>query len=1476
MARVLGVMVLAAGLVPTAWGQAFRGGRTPDGTANPFSAVLHPSEEATTLMSRANQGLEREDWKLVIDSLQRIIELPGEHVLTADGKVYESARRHAHRRIAQLPPEGLAAYRLMYDGEAAALLAQAVERHDADALRGIVDRYLITRSGDDAAMTLAEWLMDEGQFAAAAAVIQLIQALYPDSDLPAGVISARLAVCYAGLGRSQRAEALLKDVPALPAGLDPEQWKQRLADVAAFLKNPIKDKEVGDPSSWALAYGRPTRDGLMPLVEPSFADHVPWVVPLNVCSRDELAALEDDARQKGLLPGATMVVDDRLLVVKAGPVLQALDVDTFEVVWRRGPGSTTGESAIVDEPSSPFGFQADPSERIDNSPAARRLLRDSVGSGVALAYGLVLTVEWAGDPPQNDRPYQRGYPGPQTTYPNRIVAYALKDGKPVWETSSRPGENRLGAVEFLSVPVPVNGLLFAPCRVNTDLYGVLIDPATGRMIRHMYLCGTGGGAFDSLYALQPCVADGVVYIPTGRGVVIALESASGSIRWVVRYEGAPSYLIEDRWLPTPAIAVADSVLVAPQDADYLLCIDRATGEIRWRAERDKCLYVLGANDRHAWLGGPELVQLDVETGKRVWARPAGEPSGRGAICGDRVYLPTTRGLRAFKAAGGEPIALPQPPAGPLILGNLLACNTTLYSTDLSATREFPDLVRGYEEAVARHRADRRDPANAIRLARLELLRRAPARALDALADLPADLEQTHRRRFEQAAHMKVVSMLELSASDEVSSEQARRLLEQARAISVSPQDAIDSALALGDYLRREERPLEACSQYLSLILSREGDAMISDGEDFQQRARGVAVRRLADVVKTLEPEPKARFEETLRNALVLAEAKRDVAAAGWLAESGALGAVSCEAEVMLGRWAVQDLRFEQAEACFNRAIRRSSSAALTAEAVARLAALYVQPDELHLPVWASGLVDRLEREFGAVELPADVLDVDYVVSAATRPAQTRTLPGARIASMLRERVNPAMLARHQAELAPATVRGLDPPRIIVRARGTRPLLVRETGIEPLADRLLTLVDGTRVDARTLADDSVLWPADLRLLDEMAVESRAPDQVGGSSPAPATAARGLVDGQILIVHSAYGIHAVGLLTGRRLWSRKFEPPVSMAPERGGTDTCLWVQDGYVLSINRFGELEVAQASAGDRVLWRRRQSGRRWTAVRARGQYIVAVDGRREQADVFRLADGRFLGTATFEQPGGQAAVNLSLFDDVICGPVSAHQVAAFELETPGVERWRVATESELFQAFKPTGELLAVADRAGRVQLIDPRTGKPAMNAVRVEACGEGIRDGSVSDGVFYVCGYRKRGSDDNNPDRLGLAAIRVSDRKVLWQRDDLGPGTWLNQEVLECSANAIPLVTRVGSGGNQQLRTINSSEGAVLEVTLLDKAGGKPLGEPMEVPLPAEAAAMRILNVRTTAKDLRVVAGLAMLRFPFTPAARPPAGDDK
>jgi outer membrane protein assembly factor BamB/tetratricopeptide (TPR) repeat protein len=1464
-----------------------------------WGAVLHPSEEATTLLERAREGESRQDWKLVVDSLQRIIELPGDHVLATHATKYESARLHAQRQLGKLPPDGLRAYRLIYDGEAQSIFKQALDRHDEAALRGLVDRSLLTSVGDDAAVTLADWLIDQGRFVEAGALLRLVQSAYPDSDLPAWVVPLRLAVCLAGMNRSDEARALLDELAAQPAGNAPGV-APRIEQVRQYMRGVTTTQPEETQAGWPMAYGRSARDGRMAVVEPTFISHLPWNVPLPVPTpRTGVGAVQDYAAENGLMPAADLATDGRVLVVKSGTNLLGLDVATFDPIW--ATRSDQEDTSLVELESTMVvgqgwtAGQGTRQDRLADDSLIRCLYYDAVGNQVCLAADLATTVEWPGDPPntlamRRDRGLrQRGIPvaGSGQTQPNFVVAYSLADGHRVWTSDTASGSHALGPVEFLAAPMAVEGLLLVPCRVNDDLYAVLLDPATGRIARHIYLCGTGGAPFDSLYACTPCAADGTVFIPTGRGVVAAVDVANWSIRWVIRYDHAAEPANQMTWWPSPAIAVSNVVLVAPPDADSLFCIDRSSGDIRWQAPREKAQYVIAATDRMVWTAGKQVRAIDLQSGKPAWSRECGLPAGRAAKSGDRVYVPTYDGLFVLDAHSGNEIE--SQPVATVPPGNLLAYDGSLYVASPFEIRKYPDMKRGYDQARLACRANPGDPSLAMRLAWLEYLNNRPAEALAALSGVPDTLRQRDAQRYARLSHLRVLAMLEQAATPGMASDQAIRLLAEARQAAPNPQDAITARLALGDYLNRSQdasMKLQAALEYAALALEATGDEVMSEDGDtgsYQRRAVLLASRRLEDATRTLPAEQIERLTAFLNKRLGEAIAGRDIPQLRRMSNCSALTRLSMQADMALAIWAARDLAYEQAEACLQRVLSRAQSPDLLAEAAARLAVIYLQPAELHLPVTATGLLRRLEGEFAAVQLSADILEPEW--AAPTLPGSTvaRTIPAVEVARLLRKRIDNNMLARHEAALGRIMVGSPGKPPRTADYPKSRPIVLRGPRSETLTDRMLLLAEDRTVEARRIDNGEVLWPAELRLLGEMIVESQTVNESirvvnRGSYAQPA---RGVASGQTLVLNTRFGVHAVGLLTGRRLWSRRFDPPGGAEQEATASDAWVWSAEGYVASVDNFGWLEVARCESGADVLWRRRMVQRPWQTVRIFGNYLVAGDARLERIDVFSLNDGTYLGQCQFVQPQGEAAVNIAVAGDTVCGPVSDREVVAFELKTPGVERWRLTAKTDLAQIFKPSADLVAVADRGGRLQVIDPATGSAKLNA-EVPACGQGVIDGRLGDDILYVYGLARR--QENNrpmpiPQEWAVAAVRMSDGQVVWSKQDLGAQLPLTGDVLEASSNAIPLlVFRPAAGQN---RVIVGDDGAVVppsagrgkvELILLDKATGKALGEKVVLESEPGDSSSMLLDLQVWPDEVAAFVGTQYVRFRLSgPASSKP-----
>ncbi len=1458
-----------------------------------FGAVLQPSEEATTLLDRARDGQQRQDWKLVVDSLQRIIELPGDHVLSTNEVKYESARLHAQRQLAKLPAEGLKAYRLIFDGEAQSIFQRCQGAHDESGLRRLIDRSLLTSVGDDAAVTLADWLIDQGRFVEAAACLRLVAGTYPDSDLPGWLVPLRLAVCLAGMNRLPEALAGLDQFAADPAshGTDAAQRLEQVRRYIAGLKQAAPEYTQ---AGWPMAFGRSSRDGSMPWVEPTFINHLPWNVSLPVPTpRTGISSIVDQAAENQLIPTADLVTDGRVLVVKSGLNLIGLDLATFDPLW--STKSDTDEASLVelDSPAATPPWAAVPSReqnQLRNDPLVHRLFFDSVGSQVCLAADLALTVEWAGDPPNTlgirvDRGIRpRGVPlaGSGQTQPNFVVAYSLVDGHRMWTSDTASGPHALGPVEFLAAPIVVEALLLVPCRVNDDLYVVLLDPRTGRIARHIYLCGTGGAPFDSLYACTPCAADGIVFVPTGRGVLVAVDVASWSIRWAVRYDRLGAPVNRMTWMPSPAIAVSDVVIVAPPDAEWLLCFDRATGELRWQVPREESLFLIAASDRLIWTAGPKVRAIEIEGGKPAWSRECGAPAGRAIRSGDRLYVPTYTGLFVLNAATGQEVEAQQ--VATVLPGNLLAYDGSMYVASAFEVRKYPDMKRGYQQALAAHQGDPTDASLAMRLAWLEYLNNEPEKALSTLAAVPDSSGRADAGRYARLQHLKVLAMLDEAAAPDTPAPKALELLRGAQKAAPDSRDGITARLALGEYLSRSPAPeakLNACLEYAALAMDPTGDEMMSveaDGGTYERRAALVAGRRLEDLTRTLPAESIEALVAGLQKNLAEAITARDIPRLRRMSNSTALLRLSLQADMALAIWAARDLAYEQSEGYLQRILTRAQSPDLLAEAAARLAVIYLQPAELHLPVSASTLLHRMEDEFASIALPRDILETEWSAPVAPGSAGGKTMLAADVARALRKRIDNRMLAAHEAALGPIAL-GLPGQAAKVAAKPkSRPLVLRGPRPETLADRSLSLIDDRTVEARRIEDGEILWPAELRLLGEMMVESQTLQESSRLGTIGRTIyaqpARGVCSGQTLILNTRFGIHAVGLLTGRRLWSRRFDPPTRNEQEAAGSDAWLWAADGYVVNVDRFGWLEVARCESGTDLLWRRRMLQRPWQTVRAFGEYLLAGDARLEQIDVFRLADGTYLGQCAFKQPEGDALVNIAVAGGAVWGPISDREVAAFDLNTPGLERWRVQAKSDLSQIFKPAADLVAIADRAGRLQVLDPLSGNVKLN-VEVLACAQGVMDGRIDSGVLYVYGLQRRQEANRlaaEPPEWAMGAVRMSDGVVIWGREFLGAQLPVTGDALEASSNVIPLIvnrSRSSDGHPDQgvgpIAAPSTGMRGSVELLLLNKTTGQTLGDRVELKLDSIDGPNLLLDLQVWPDAVTAFVGATQVRFPLT-----------
>lgn len=167
--------------------------------------------------------------------------------------------------------------------------------------------------------------------------------------------------------------------------------------------------------------------------------------------------------------------------------------------------------------------------------------------------------------------------------------------------------------------------------------------------------------FDAAARLvgAPATAEGVAYVVTDRGVVVALDVASARARWRVSL-GEP--------VARP-VAVVGGVAYVASTTPTLHAFDAGTGERKWSVEGLSA--VASASDRRVFAVSPDgsIGVLDIETGRPVASLPGG--GAQRAIFNpetDRMYLISATGYCQCLREEGRPLPYrhggePTPPPG---------------------------------------------------------------------------------------------------------------------------------------------------------------------------------------------------------------------------------------------------------------------------------------------------------------------------------------------------------------------------------------------------------------------------------------------------------------------------------------------------------------------------------------------------------------------------------------------------------------------------------------------------------------------------------------------------------------------------------------------------------------------------------------------------------------------------------------------
>lgn len=1357
-------------------------------TASPGFAMIHLSPPIQNLFQRAEEGAAREDWKFAIDSLQRIIDDPEGSLVRRDdsigtqGILYESARRRAVRMLAGLPPEGIQAYRLLYDGKAKGLFDRAESTRDKAALEDVVEKYFLTRFGDDAADLLASWALDEGQPAEAVRLLEHMRSLLVDRDVPEARLVAKLAAAYAMLGRTEEARATINGWREQSPPSEPP-WLERVVE-AGGCAGELRG-EVAIRSSWPMAGGNSARTGFMAEVKPTLSSTAPWSYSRGDL-QTELWSASGGVESEGavILPGMELVGVGERVFARTPRGCLAVDANDLSLLWEVST-EMEGLSQGIRLPRIQrfvWGTRSDE----DMTPGAN----DELAGAIAVAGELVLTVERSGASDSTGE-YETlrllgrwgfNVSGVGTERGNRLVARDVRDGTVRWSRGrSRQADDPLGSVWFRSVPLPVGDELWVPYLNQNDLYVAVLGAAEGDLRQNILLLTADAPNVGLEHTLSPAYAEGTVYVPSGHGVLSAIDAGDYTPRWASVYatgasaDQAGHAEHPSPWLSSPPIVTRGVVLVAPSDHDELLAFDTGSGAIRWRAPPAGSTYLIGADQERVWLGGHGITCRSIQDGKLMWqARPESAPTGRAVLCGTSLYLPTGVGLAGYTQSDGAVISIDASSVPSPSLGRLLCHQDALYSLDAAGIRKFPDMERLYPESVARHEEEGLHPRHSLLLARLELLRGDAPRALELatatneIAD-PADVALRG-----QAAAIQVDALLTLAERPQLDFSATLDLLRESARVAVTAPDRLRSGLAVADYLREGRHSGEAAKALCALGLQPEADVVLALDDALEGVSRLVVRRRLDEWIAELDGsarrELNAFLADEVAGALALigggVTAK---SAARRLAAVADLG-VSPSAQRALTGLARDERargRYEAAEQHLRRLLRMPGGESAVLEAQMELCRLYAD-----LGATAQGL---LSDEITAMLRAGS----DRAIPPSDATGGSGEAPGATLsvgawAAQLAGGVSGLPSGNQEAAGAPTktVLQGTvawslqPPPRdstaglLNSRTASVTPELLKADDVVPgLRDRVLFFdLDDRAVFAVGARDRFPLWHAHLQMPETFVSDFQV--QVSGGVSSGVEVA---VDGQTAVFSTEEGLFAVGMVTGKRLWVRTYDG--SWLPQGGQPAT--WpvaARHGLVAGVLRPGRLALMRADDGS-TLWERHLRGEALSAVRLEGEQVITLDERSQGVNVLDVLDGRPLLRWNFRQPDAQGgSVAVLVADGLLVGPTREGPndgVEAVDMST-GALVWRILLDRPLAAIFEPAPGYVGIGLFGGEMRMVNLRTGEEIWQQ-RVSRAhsivGAVLRDGLMVT-LHYTARYAQQVPE--------LTAIDVATGEVLWAREDL------------------------------------------------------------------------------------------------------------
>lgn len=1016
---------------------------------------------------------------------------------------YTSVGRLVRQTLASWPPEGVSAWRQLYEAESAAELSTlGTERPDAVAsCLAAYDRGFISAAAGRVTDELAQRLIERGLLEPARSLYEDALRFHPDRDRYEPIWRRHLALVLAMTGDADEARRLLEiDDPELNTGLRWMGEDRPARDVLAEIERTFADLHTCTlhPTDWPQWGGNPsrTRLGECNVSDPGLLWRHHEDDGFSASAWSSPDASEEAHRRTSLersagLQSIPVASDDLVIRQRAGELI-AVQRRSGAKVWTWPDRELAAPAALSEAPTGALELPA-------------------IHAGAVVA--AVSTP--------SDTPFvAEAQPGP-----GALVCLDLADGRLRWLRTLASFGREHSDVTLDASPLILRDQVFILGRRRRafgfeDAYVYRLAARDGRLLSRVHVGSASTGSFGYRRATYSILAAdrGLVFVCPQLGTIAAVSEITGDVVWLRVYEqsaqrtraGRPSSEEIAAWTFSPPFCLADRLVVLPSDADELLVLSAADGSISMqipRAQLSDAECLVGVADSVLVTTGAAVCTYDLGARELRWSTSLSDglsPLGRPALLSDRVLVPTGTHLSTFDLRTGARTDRPWDADGGG--GNLLALSDVLLvagDRSLSAYMRREDI---WEELRDRMQRNPDDPAAALDFAEVALRDRAwsDAEALlieaDRRATAAPPADDALRRRL-YAATMMIASRF--TTAGLVTPDRLESWHRIASVWTYDPASGVQYRLKFAELYEIQGDVARAINLYQQVLADRSlRDMALPHSGPLPPKAGRAAMIAIDRILAARGREVYAPFEEQAIRALQSARAAADVALMDAVVDQYPNARAAAEATLLSGDLLLNAGKYEDAARRY-------------------IDAYYRYPD-------LSDPVDTIRRIVTALDRAGKRTQVYGWLTRGVRefPSATVSVGGERLAfAQYRERFADAR--RHVEPARPELTLPLRPAHVLDLADDPTLLHPRFTGDGDHEQAFYVAASGA-VQAYDPASGRALW----------------------NSPRPVIGAPQVicVSSSKVILAGSHRIEAVNAADGQLLWAFGEVPPDLGHPDR----------------------------------------------------------------------------------------------------------------------------------------------------------------------------------------------------------------------------------------------------------------------------------------------------------------------------------------